>query len=166
MSFVDSLIANLRGNGVLYLVCVLGIIGCFKLLGRHPQQKKFMLIGIFLLLGSAILGALFHALAYQVIVGDTTPRFEPEKWHEANRTYVTVSGIIHFLSGAAHAAGIASLLYAMFVDKFTVSAKKSRGSRRYEEIDEEEDRPRRSRRRDEDDEDDRPRRRPRRDDDD
>lgn len=168
MSFVDQFLGNLRNNGILYLVCVLAIVGAFKLLENHPKQKKFVLLGVVLLLASSIGGTLMSSILYEAIVGSESLRqgADFQKRAENHRTYATMAGIVWFISGAAHAAGVSSILYAVFVDKFKVSAKRSRRSRR-DEYEEEDDRPRgRSRRRDEEEDDDRPRRRPRRDDDD
>lgn len=167
MSMVDQLLANLRNNGVLYLVCIFGIIGAFKLLDDFPKQKKFVLIGIGLLLGSSIGGTLLNGILYEGIVGPMPMHGGDFQKHAENlRTYSTMSGIVWFISGAAHAAGVASILYAIFVDKFTVSAKRSpRRSRRDDRDDDDYDRPRgrRSRRDDDDDDDDRPPARSRRD---
>ena len=164
MSFLDGLIGNLRGNALLYIICGFGIVGAVKYMGDAPKQKKFAILG-FCLIGGGHLAGLMHSLLHAVIVGPPPMGFDDHKaYMERIQLYGTLSGVLSFLLGAVHAAGVGALLYALLADKMTISAAKpKRRSRRDDDADDDDDRPR-GRRRDEDD--DRPRSRRRRDEDD
>lgn len=188
MPFFDHILGNLRGSGIVYLVCIAAIVGALKYLEGHPQTKRFTLLGAGLILGAGIGGGLLQAILFQVMVGTTTPTFtqtpstsmdqvkanldQIKRQSDALATWGWVSGTLGFLTGLAYAGGIASLVYAVFVDKLDLKAKRTKKQKSVRQVaededDEEEDRPRRKRvARDEDDEDDqdeRPRRRVRRD---
>ena len=138
-------------------------------MGDAPKQKKFAILG-FSLIGGGHLAGLLHSFLYAVIVGQPPTGFagfdEHKAYGERIQLYGTLSGVLSFLLGAVHAAGVGALLYALLADRMTISAAKpKRRSRRDDE--DEDDRPRRRSRRDEDDEDDdRPRARRRQDEDD
>jgi flagellar biosynthesis component FlhA len=191
VSFFEHILGNLRGSGIIYLVCIAAIVGALKYLDDHPQPKKFTLLGAGLILVAGIGGGLLQAILFQVVVGTTTPTFtstpstsmdqvkanldQIKRRSDALATWGYISGTLGFLCGLAHAAGIASFVYAVFVDKLDLKAKrtkKPKPTRRVadDEDEDEDDRPRRKRAArddgddDEDeDEDERPRRKPRRD---
>lgn len=179
MSFFDQILGNLRGSGIVYLVCIAAIVGAFKYLANHPQPRKFILLGAGLILAAGLGGGMLQAILYQVMVGTQLTDFKFDDTANVKRridavnTWGLVSGILSFLTGVAYAAGIASLVYATFADKMGASRRtKQKPTRRPsdDEYEDEDDRPRRRRKvRDDDDEDnededdDRPRRRSRRD---
>lgn len=193
MSFLDHILGNLRGSGIVYLVCVAAIVGALKYMDNHPLPKKFTLLGAVLILVAGIGGGLLQAILFQVMVGTTTPVAvtpgaanmdqvkanleQIKRQSDALATWGYVSGTLGFVSGLAYAAGIASFVYAVFVDKLDLKAKrtnKQKEARRRtddEDDDDEDDRPRRKRSKrdaeeedddDDDGEEDRPRRKPRR----
>lgn len=193
MSFFDHILGNLRGSGIVYLVCIVAIVGALKYMDNHPEPKKFTLLGAVLILVAGIGGGFLQAILFQVMVGTTTPVAitpgaatnvdqvkanleQMKRQSDALATWGYVSGTLGFLSGLAYAAGIASFVYAVFVDKLDLKAKrtnKQKAARRRDDDNDEDDRPRRkrsNRNADEEDEeeddeaeDDRPRRKPRRD---
>jgi len=163
MSLIDSLIGNLRSNALLYIVCVLGLIAIVKYMGDSPKQKKFAILGVCLIGGGALAG-LAHGVLWAVVVGEPGGFQNHQDHFERVKLYGTLSGVLSFLLGAVHAAGVGALLYALLADKMTISAARPRRNNRRDE-DDADDRPRRRSRRD-DDEDDRPRPRRRRDEDD
>jgi flagellar biosynthesis component FlhA len=166
MPFFDHVFGNLRGSGIVYLVCVAAIVGAFKFLGDHPRQKKFTLLGAILILAAGIGGGLIQAILFQVIVGTATPTFTPtattsmdqvkvnldqiKRQTDALATWGVISGIVSFVTGVAYAAGLACLVWAVFVDKVegATRRKKAKPAKRRKEEDDDED--------DEGDEDDRP----------
>lgn len=165
MSLIDSLIGNLRSNALLYIVCVLGLIAVVKYMGDSPKQKKFAILGVCLIGGGALAG-LAQGVLWAVVVGQPGAIQNHQDHFERIKLYGTLSGVLSFLLGAVHAAGVGALLYALLADKMTISAARPKRRSRRDE-DDEDDRPRRRSRRDEDDdEDDRPRPRRRRDEDD
>lgn len=187
MPFFDHVFGNLRGSGIVYLVCVAAIVGAFKFLENHSRQKKFTLLGATLILAAGIGGGLIQAILFQVIVGTATPTFTPtsatnmdqvkanldqiKRQTDALATWGVISGIVSFVTGVAYAAGLASLVWAVFVDKVEGATRQKKvkpARRRKDEADDEdeeedEDRPKRKRAAkeegDEDDDEDRPRRR-------
>ncbi len=161
-SFFHGFLSDLRGHGIVYLVCIAVIVGSFKFLERHPQSKKFALLGAFLILGAGLGGGIMVSLIGQVMVGSLSAT-SLSNWEASINTWNLVSGILYFLIGVANAAGIACLAWAVFVDRVKMSAKKvskKRPARRRtrdeddEDEDEEDDRPRRRRSRRDDDDDD------------
>lgn len=166
MSFLDGLIGNLRGNALLYIICVLGIVGAVKYMGAAPKQKKFAILG-FCLIGGDHLAGLLHSLLHAVIVGPPPMGFDDHKAYvERLQLNGTLSGVLAFLLGAVHAAGVGALLYALLADKMTISAAKPKRRGRRDEEEDDDDRPRGRRRDEKDEDDDRPRSRRRRDEDD
>jgi len=173
MSPVDVLIGNLRSHGIQYIVCIAALVFAAKYLGDHRKPRKFVILGVSLILGALLGGAILHILFHAMIVGSQPDPRDPNSFKrhmDALGTLASINSILAFVMGLMHSAGLASVLYAVFVDKIQFAAKSSRKRRRREEDDEDDDddRPRKRRAvRDEDDEEEEPRprrRRPREDD--
>lgn len=159
MSFILSLVTNLRSNLLLYIICGLGIFAIFKYVSGYAEPKRYAIIGIALIAGSSFFTSIVQTISFHFWVLQVQ-----EKPFEAHTVHSDVTVFMSFLHGILNAIGVGCLIYSVLVDKMKISLKKTKKNS-YREM-EEERQNRRNRRDDEEEDDRRPRKRRRKEDDD